>query len=90
VRAPDGRVALAWEDDRAGFEGVYARIRPAGSKSEWGREVLVGAPSPQGKIAARIPFLAWSPSGLHVVWQTWDHTLAPGRIDKGIASRVIK
>jgi len=90
VRAPDGRVALAWEDDRAGFEGVYARIRPASGKAEWGPEVVVASPSPKGKMAARIPFVAWSPDGLYVVWQTWDHTLAPGRIDKSIASRVIK
>jgi hypothetical protein len=90
VRAPDGRVALAWEDDRAGFEGVYARIRPAGAKAEWGPEIVVASPSSAGKTAARIPFLAWSSNGLHVVWQTWDHTLAPGRIDKNVASRVIK
>ena len=87
AKTPDGRVAITWEDDRAGFEAVYVRIRSAGQKSEWGPEILVAPPT--GKTAARIPYLAWAPSGLHIVWQTWDHTLAPARIDKAVAGRTL-
>ncbi len=85
--APDGRLALVWEDDRAGYEAVYARVRSAGQKPEWGPEVLV-APA-IGKLAARIPQMAWGPGGLYVSWQVWDHTLAPGPIEKRVAGRTL-
>lgn len=87
ARASDGRVALAWEDDRAGHESSYVRIRTPGPKSEWGPEILVGAPTP--KTAARIPNVAWGPGGLYVIWQVWDHTFGPGRIDKSFAGRTL-
>ena len=76
ARAEDGRVALAWDDDRAGFESVYVRVRSAGDKPEWGPEVRVSSPAP--KLAARLPQLLWAPDGvLHVAWEVWDHTVAP-------------
>ncbi|HEV8456430.1 MAG TPA: sialidase family protein, partial [Gemmatimonadales bacterium] len=87
AKSPDGRVALTWEDDRAGFEAVYARIRSAGQKAEWGPELPIAPPT--GKIAARIPNLAWGPGGLYIVWQAWDHTLAPARTDKTIVGRTV-
>ena len=85
TKAPDSRVAIAWEDDRAGFEAVYVRVRSAGQKPEWGSEVLV-APSTT-KVAARIPDLAWGSGGLYVSWQVWDHAL--GRLEKRVASRIL-
>jgi len=85
--APDGRVALAWEDDRAGYEAVYVRVRSAGTKREWGPEILVTPPS--GKLAARLPDAVWGPAGLLLVWQIWDNTLAPARIEKRSASRLL-
>jgi hypothetical protein len=88
AKAADGRVAIVWEDDRAGHEGAYARIRSAGPKPEWGPEVLVKGPD--GKLAARIPRAIWSSDGLHVVWEVWDYTLAPARITKHLASRVVR
>ena len=87
ARSADGRVALVWEDDRVGYESVYARIRSAGQKPEWSPEVLVARPT--GKVAARIPDVVWEPSGLYVVWQAWDHTLGPAGIGKGVAGRIV-
>jgi hypothetical protein len=85
--APDGRVALVWEDDRAGFEGIYMRVRSAGAKPEWGPEIVV-APA-NGKVASRIPNLAWGPGGLYVSWQVWDHTHAPARVEKRPGGRIV-
>ena len=87
AKAPDGRVAIAWEDDRAGYESIYLRIRSAGPKAEWGPEV-VAAPS-SGKLAQRVPELAWGSEGVYLAWQVWDYALAP-RVDKHIASRTIR
>ncbi len=83
--APDGRVALAWEDDRAGHEGIYLRVRSAGSNPQWGPEVLIAAP--RGKTGARIPELAWVADGLYIAWENWDHTAGPSRIVKTIGGR---
>jgi hypothetical protein len=75
ARARDGRVALAWDDDRAGFESVYVRVRSADTR-EWAPEVRVSSPAP--KQAARLPKLLWGPDGvLHMAWEVWDHTPAP-------------
>ena len=86
AKAPDGRVAIVWEDDRAGLESVYLRVRSAGQKPQWGPEVLV-APA-TAKLAARVPEAAWGSAGLHVSWQVWDHWRAPGGIEKQVDSRV--
>ena len=53
ARARDGRVALAWDDDRSGFEAIYLRVRGTGERPEWGPEVLVSTAGP--KRAARLP-----------------------------------
>lgn len=87
ARVSDGRVALAWEDDREGYESIYLRVRSADGKHGWGPEVLV-APS-SGKLAARLPELAWGPGGLYVGWQVWNYTWGPAGVEKHIASRTL-
>jgi hypothetical protein len=84
ARAPDGRIAVAWEDDRAGYEGVYVRIRSAGPEPRWGPEILVEGPNQ--KKGARQPAVVWAADGsLHVAWEIWDYTAgslgATSRID---------
>lgn len=88
AKAPDGQVAIAWEDDRAGHQAIYVRVRSAGEKREWGPEILV-APA-TAKLAARVPDLAWGSGGLYVAWQVWDHTLAPGGLEKRIAGATLR
>jgi hypothetical protein len=86
ARAADGRVAVAWEDDRAGYEGVYLRVRSAGSSPTWGPEALVEGPS--GKKGARSPVVMWATDGsLEVAWEVWDYTGGPLAPTRGIASR---
>jgi hypothetical protein len=76
ARAADGRIAVAWEDDRAGYEGVYVRIRSAGPELRWGPEMLVEGPSQ--KKGARQPAVMWATDGsLHVAWEIWDYTAGP-------------
>jgi BNR repeat-like domain len=87
ARAADGRVALAWEDDRDGHEGVYLRVRSAGPNPQWGPEQLVAPPT--GKIGGRVPDLAWTSNGLHLAWEVWDYTAAPARISKTIGGRTL-
>jgi Neuraminidase (sialidase) len=81
ARAADGRIAVAWEDDRAGYEGVYLRIRSSGPQPAWGPEMLVEGPSQ--KKGARLPVVTWATDGsLRVAWEVWDYTggpLAPTR-----------
>ncbi len=88
-RATDGRVALAWEDDRAGFEAVYLRVRGTGERPEWGPEILVSSPAP--RRGARIPELLWGADGvLHVAWEVWDYTLQPSRTMKQVDGRAFR
>lgn len=90
AKAKDGRIALAWEDDRAGLEQIYVRVRAAGSAGEWGPELRVTT-SLAPKHGAHLPGLLWDPDGaLHVAWEVWDVTLAPDRIDKRIDGRTLK
>jgi BNR repeat protein len=86
ANASDGRIALAWEDDRTGYESVYLRVRSAGPNPQWGPEILVAAQA--GKVAARLPELAWASDGLHVVWEVWDYTTAP-QIPKRLGERLL-
>jgi hypothetical protein len=86
ARAADGRIALTWEDDRAGYESVYLRVRSAGPNPQWGPEILVASQS--GKIGARLPDLAWASDGLHLAWESWDYSTA-GRIVKRLGGRLL-
>src|SRR5262245_19133020 len=89
ARAKDGRVALAWDDDRAGLEGVYLRIRSAGAQPQWGAETLVSSPAP--KRAARLPQLLWAPDGLlFVAWELWDHTTGAMTPTKRIDAKALR
>ncbi len=88
ARAEDGRVAVAWEDDRAGHEGIYLRVRAAGQSPAWGPEVVVAPPSP--KKAARTPSVLWGPSGaLYVAWQAWDFAQGSAAVTKQVDGRIL-
>ena len=88
AKAKDGRVALAWEDDRAGLEQIYLRVRSAAAPGEWSPETRVSTPAP--KHSAHQPELLWDPDGaLHLAWQVWNMTLAPSRIDKQVGGRTL-
>ena len=87
--AEDGRVAVAWEDDRAGHEGIYLRVRGNGPSPSWGPEVAV-VPSGQKKKAARTPSVLWGSGGaLYVAWNTWDFANGPSAISKEIDTRIL-
>jgi hypothetical protein len=89
ARSRDGRVALAWEDDRGGFEAVYLRVRSTGARPEWGREMVLSSPAP--KLAARLPQLLWAPDGmLHAAWEVWDHTLGPANVGKRVDGKAVR
>ncbi len=88
ARAEDGRLAVTWEDDRAGHEGVYLRIRAAGQSPAWGPEVVVAPPAP--KKAARIPSVLWGPGGaLYVAWEVWDFARGPSAVTKQVGGRIL-
>jgi hypothetical protein len=87
-RAKDGRIAVAWEDDRAGNEGIYLRVRAAGPALTWGPEVVVAPPGP--KKAARTPSLAWGSGGaLYVTWEAWDLTRGALAASKQVDGRIL-
>jgi hypothetical protein len=89
ARAKDGRVALAWEDDRAGLEDVYLRARSAGERPQWGPEIRVSSPTP--KLSARLPQLLWAPNGaLYVAWEVWDHTAGASHVAKRIDTKALR
>jgi hypothetical protein len=86
ARAANGRIAVAWEDDRAGYEGIYVRIRSVGAQPQWGPEMLVEGPSQ--KKGARQPSVMWAPDGsLQVAWEVWDYTAGPLAATRRIDSR---
>jgi len=89
ARAKDGRVVLAWDDDRAGLEDVYMRVRSAGERPQWGPEIRVSSPTP--KLAARLPQLRWAPDGaLYVAWEVWDHTAGASNLTKRIDTKLLR
>jgi hypothetical protein len=72
ARGPKGEIAVAWDDDRAGFEAVYLRIWEPDRK-HWRPETAISPATP--KKAAHVPSLLWSRDGrLHVTWEVWDHS----------------
>jgi BNR repeat-like domain len=88
ARAEDGRLAVAWEDDRAGHEGIYLRVRAAGQSLAWGPEVVVAPPGP--KKAARIPSVLWGRGGaLYVSWEVWDFAQGPAAVTKQVDGRIL-
>jgi hypothetical protein len=88
ARAADGRLAVAWEDDRAGYEGVYLRVRSAGSKPTWGPEVVVEPPGP--KRAARLPSMVWTSGGaLQLAWEVWHYTAGAMAVTKRLDGRAV-
>jgi hypothetical protein len=89
ARAADGRIAVAWEDDRAGYEGVYLRVRGSGPRASWGPETRVEPPST--KKAARLPFVLWAADGsLQLAWEVWDYLGGPLAATKRIDGRTLK
>jgi hypothetical protein len=88
ARAADGRLAVAWDDDRAGYEGVYLRVRSSGPKAAWGPEMLVEPPSP--KKAAKQPVVLWATDGsLQVAWEVLNYLAGPLAPTKRIDGRTL-
>ena len=88
ARAPDGRLAVTWEDDRAGYEGIYLRVRAAGESPAWGPEMLVAPPG--RKQAVRFPTVLWGGGGaLYVAWEVWNYSRAPSVITKQVEGRTL-
>ena len=88
ARAADGRIAVIWEDDRAGYEGIYLRVRSAGPQPTWGPERLVEPPST--KKAARLPVVLWAADGsLQVAWEVWNYLGGPLAVTKRIDGRTL-
>jgi hypothetical protein len=88
ARAADGRIAVAWEDDRAGYEGIYLRVRGTGASPTWGPELVVVPPGP--KKGARASRLLWGTDGsLYVTWEVWDYTLGTTAVTKQIDGRTL-
>ena len=88
ARGPQGQVAVAWEDDRAGYEGIYLRVWGSGRR-QWGPETRVTPITP--KKATRLPRILWGSNGLlHLAWEVWDHTAGPMAITKQVASQTLR
>jgi hypothetical protein len=84
----DGRVAIAWDDDRDGAEAVYLRLRSVGVQSEWGPETRVTTPAP--KSAARLPQLIWGPDlSLYLAWEVWEEAFGGVGV-KRVAGTVVR
>lgn len=88
ARASDGRIAVAWEDDRAGYEGVYLRVRSSGAQPAWGPEMLIEPPNQ--RKGARLPAVLWAKDGsLQVAWEVWDYIAGPLNVTKRIDGRMV-
>jgi hypothetical protein len=79
ARAKDGRVVLAWDDDRAGLEDVYARVRSAGERRRGGLEIR-SSPAP-ARLAGSFP----APDG--ALREGVDHTGGVSNLAKRIDTR---
>lgn len=88
AKAPDGRIAVAWEDDRNGYEGVYLRVRSAADPLTWGPEIVVEPAGP--KKGSRTPMALWGSDGrLYLTWEVWDYSSGPMSVMKQVGSRVL-
>jgi hypothetical protein len=88
ARAADGRIALAWEDDRSGREGIFLRIRDRGPAKAWGKEARL---TPPGQKAGRLPDLLFGADGkLYAAWEVWDYSLGQSLVTKSVDGRVLK
>jgi hypothetical protein len=88
ARSDDGRLAVAWEDDRVGHEGIYLRVRSAGQSPTWGPEMVVAPPGP--KRGARSPAVLWGRGGaLFVTWEVWDFSQGPLAAMRQVDGRVL-
>ena len=88
ARGEDGRLAVAWEDDRAGYEGIYLRVRAPGNSPAWGPEVVVAPPGQ--KKGARAVSLLWGRAGaLYVAWEAWDYARGPLAATKQVDGRTL-
>jgi hypothetical protein len=91
ARSSDGRIAVAWEDDRAGYERLYMRVRDKGERGSWGPEIIVWGPEKgMTKMAAKVPGLLWAKSGqLYMTWEAWDVTLGTEGVLKRVDTRTV-
>jgi len=88
ARGEDGRVTVAWEDDRAGFEGIYLRVRAPGNSPAWSPEVVVTPPSQ--RKGAKTPSVLWGKAGaLYVAWEAWDYARGPAVAPKQVDGRTL-
>jgi hypothetical protein len=88
ARAENGRVAVAWADDRAGHDGIYLRIRAAGQVPAWGPELVVAPAGP--KKSAGTPSLVWGRGGaLYVAWEAWESAPGSPSSTKRIDGRIL-
>jgi len=88
ARGEDGRLAVAWEDDRAGHEGIYLRVRAAGNSPAWGPEVVV-APPGQRKGAGGVSLLWGRAGALYVAWEASDYARGPLTAAKQVDGRTL-
>jgi hypothetical protein len=91
ARSNDGRIAVVWEDDRAGHERLFMRVRDKGEPGNWAKEVMVWAPEKgMTKIAAKVPGLLWAKSGqLYATWEVWDVTMGTDNVVKTVDTRTL-
>jgi Neuraminidase (sialidase) len=88
ARGGDGRIAVVWDDDRAGYEGVYLRVRSSGPQPAWGPEIPVAPPGP--KKAMKQPVALWAADGsLQVAWEVLNYAAGPLAITKRIDGRTL-
>ncbi len=76
ARAKDGRVALAWDDDRAGLEDVYVRVRSAGGQPQWGPEISRVVARAQARRPAAAASLGAGRNALRGVGGVGSHAAA--------------
>jgi Neuraminidase (sialidase) len=86
ARAADGRVIIAWEDDREGWEGIYARVRTG---TTWGPETRVVGPGT--KKGVRLPQPLWvGANDVQFSWEMWDYSGGAMRISRQVEQRTLK